>query len=445
MDDRVPGSRSDYYRTPALERLAREGIRLSGAYAPHPNCSSTRMSIQTGKSPVRLGSTDIIDVVPKADGSTGLFYDRFCVNKPMDVALPVKGIADEEVTIAEFIKQAYPEYITAHFGKWHMDGGSPARHRYDESSGETTNREGFAGPPNPKRTPEITKSAITFLEKQAKSGKPFYLQYSGYAVHTPVRAMPETEAAYEARAARKYHTNAGYGAMTEELDQGLGAVLAKLGELGLADNTYVIYTSDNGGETSGTEKVTSNKPLNRGKTHVWEGGIRVPLIVRGPGVKPGSISHTPVIGWDFLPTIAELLNIKNPLPKNIDGGSLKAILVNGGQSAVNRPTKSFVWYYPHYRDNKGVRPRAAIRSGDYKLIREFETGNRILYNLAGDLGEEKDLAKEMPDKTRALDEQLSAYLKSVGAKLPTKNINYDPKKDPGLQPIQRRQPRRQPR
>ncbi len=432
MDDRIPGSRSDYYRTPALERLAGAGMRFSDAYAPHPNCSPTRMSIQTGKSPVRLGSTDIIDVVPGTGYFMKVFYERFFVKKPMLVHLPISGLPEEEVTIAEFIKKAKPKYIAGHFGKWHMDGGSPSRHGYDVHDGETTNAEGREGPPNPKRTPEITKRALAFLERQAATGKPFYLQISYYAVHTPVVAMPETIGAYKARPAGQFHNNAGYGAMTEELDRSLGAVLAKLDELGLADNTFVIYTSDNGGEVNGN--VTSNKPLARGKTHVWEGGVRVPLVIRGPGIKAGSVSHVPVIGWDFFPTIAEWLGISAALPANIDGGSLREVLLNAGHGEVKRPTQGFVWYYPHYRDMKGVRPQAAIRLGDDKLIKELETGQLHLFNLARDIGEEHDLAAEMPDRARELEGRLERYLDSVGAKRPTRNPDYDPNADPGLAP-----------
>ena len=154
MDDRVAGSKSGYYRTPALERLASEGMRFSDAYAPHPNCSPTRMSIQTGKSPVRLGSTDIIDIVPGGEGFGSGFYNRFYVDKPMLVHLPINDLPKEEITIAEWIKKAKPGYATAHFGKWHMGGGTPADHGYDVHDGATTNREGSEGPPNPKRTPE---------------------------------------------------------------------------------------------------------------------------------------------------------------------------------------------------------------------------------------------------------------------------------------------------
>ena len=190
MDDRVEGSVSDLYRTPNLERLAAEGMKFSNAYSPAPNCSPTRMSIQTGKTAIRLGATDIIDVVPDENGRAGIqaFYDDMYVNKPMIVPLPVSDIADEEITIAEFLKQHDPSYATGHFGKWHMGGVSPDRHGYDAHSGLTTNTEGRVGPPDPKRSSEIIEEAIAFIGEQAQAGRSFFAQVSYYAVHIPVLA-----------------------------------------------------------------------------------------------------------------------------------------------------------------------------------------------------------------------------------------------------------------
>ena len=177
MDDRVPGSASDLYRTPQLERFARQGMRFSSGYSPAPNCSPTRMSIQTGKTAARLGATDIIEVVPR-EGRTSGFYNRFYLNKPLKLPLPISDLPDKEITIAEFVKQHDSDYQTAHFGKWHMGGGSPENHGYDFHSGTTTNRQGNIGEPDPKRTGEVTKEAIQFLKKQAERGGPFFLQVS---------------------------------------------------------------------------------------------------------------------------------------------------------------------------------------------------------------------------------------------------------------------------
>ena len=432
MDDSVPDSRSDFYRTPALERLAAAGMRFSAAYAPHPNCSPTRMSIQTGKSPARLGSTDILDVVPGTPSFLKVFHDRFYVNKPLNVHFPITDIPDSETTIAEFAKLHVPEYATAHIGKWHLKGGGPGRHGYDVHDGPTTNAEGRHGPPNPKRIDGITERSLDFIERSIEAGRPFLLQVSHYAVHLPVLARPETSAAYRTRRGG-VHTNSGYGAMTENLDESLAALLARLEELGVADSTYIFYTSDNGGEVY--REPTNNIPLRKGKTHTWEGGIRVPLVVSGPGIPPGSSSDVPVSGYDFFATFAELMGIDAALPPDQDGGSLVSILQSGGTGNVRRQSDDFVWYYPHYRNMKGVFPQAAIRSGRYKLIKFYEKGDVHLFDLKTDLGEERDISGSMPDRAAALHERLTAYLAEVGAKVPTVNAGYDPKLDLGLAPM----------
>ncbi|MEM7009846.1 MAG: sulfatase [Verrucomicrobiota bacterium] len=443
MDRDREDSKSDFYQTPALERFAEQGMRFSQGYSPHPNCSPTRMSIQTGKSPARLGSTDILDVVNAERGFGRIFYERFYLNKPMHVPLPIGEIPKEEVTIAEFIKEHRSNYATAHFGKWHMKGGSPADHGYDEHDGPTSNREGNAGDPDPKLIGQITESSVDFMRRQAAANRPFLLQVSHYAVHTPILIKAEALEEFEAMEPGEIHTNAGYAAMTRELDGSLETLLAILEELDIADSTYVIYTSDNGGEIGAGTTPTANSPLAKGKTHTWEGGVRVPLIVRGPGIKANSQSDVPVIGWDFFPTFAELLGIEAALPENIDGGSFAALLHGGGEQKVERPTGNLVWYYPHYRDNKGVRPQAAIRSGNYKLRKEFETEKLMLFDLSKDIGESTDLSAEFPEVARKLDDSLMEYLTSVEAELPTANADYDPEKDLGKQ--QRRVPQRGPR
>ena len=445
MDRSRNDSKSDFYRTPSLERLAKEGMRFSQGYAPHPNCSPTRMSIQTGKSPARLGSTDILDVVSAESGFGRIFYERFYLNKPMKVPLPIGGLPNEEVTIAEFIKEHRPAYATAHFGKWHMKGGSPSDHGYDQHDGPTSNAEGNAGEPDPKLIGAITTRSVKFIREQTAANKPFFLQVSHYAVHTPVFARSETIGKFEAAEVGKVHSNTGYAAMTEDLDGSLGILLSVLDELGVADRTYVIYTSDNGGEIGRGVGPTVNTPLAKGKTHTWEGGIRVPLIVRGPGIKAGAQSNVSIIGWDFFPTFAELLQIEAPLPKNMDGGSFAGILRNEGNGNVARPGNAFVWYYPHYRDMKGVRPQAAIRSGDFKLRKEFETGRLMLFDLNNDISESADLSSQNPEITKRLHAALEDYLSAVGAKRPVLDPAYNPAKDLGRQGRGfRRGPRRRP-
>jgi arylsulfatase A-like enzyme len=431
MDERVANSRSDLYRTPNLERLAAQGMRFSNAYSPAPNCSPTRMSIQTGKTAARLGATDIIDVVPNENGVAGIqaFYDDFYVNKPLIVPLPVANLPDDETTIAEFLKAHDPDYIAGHFGKWHMGGGSPERHGYDEHDGLTTNNPGRQGPPDPKRTREITDRSLEFLNAYGDGERPILLQVSYYAVHTPVLAMPEDIERYKGYSSN-IHLNTAYGAMTEDLDRSVGAILDKLDELGIADNTYVIYTSDNGGESD--NPVTNNIPLALGKTHVWEGGIRVPLVVRGPGIAGSTHSHVPAIGYDLLPTIAEWVGASDSLPTDIDGGSLAGVLANGGDGVVDRGTDALIWYYGAYRNMKHVGPQAAIRQGNFKLVREFDSGREYLFDLDLDLSETTDLSPFRVDVAKALSHRLDAYFEAVRLELPTRNPNYDPTRDTGL-------------
>ena len=443
MDDRVADSVSDLYQTPSLERLAAEGMKFSNAYSPAPNCSPTRMSIQTGKTAARLGATDIIDVVPDENGRANIqvFHDTMYHNKPMIVPLPVSDIPEEETTIAELLKQHDPAYATGHFGKWHMGGGSPERHGYDAHNGLTSNNEGFAEQPDPKRSSEVTDDAVAFIDEQAQSDRPFFVQVSYYAVHTPVRALPENVARFsEYQSQREFgmrgdqvHTNSAYAAMTAEMDQGVGRILDTLDRLGVADDTYVIFTSDNGGESD--NPVTNNVPLAWGKTHVWEGGIRVPFFVRGPGIEAGAQSNVPVVGYDFLPTIADWVGVTEPLPEGLDGGSLAPVLENGGDGSVDRPTEPLIWYYGAYRNQKHVTPQAAIRRGNHKLIWELEPDRAYLYDLDMDLRESTDLSRFRPEIAESMLDELQGYLSDVGTTLPTPNPDYDPALDGGLRPL----------
>ena len=450
MDARVASSVSDLYQTPSLERLAAEGMTFSNAYSPAPNCSPTRMSIQTGKTAARLGATDIIDVVPDEEGRAGIqfFYDAMYVNKPMNVPLPISDLPEEEVTIAEFLKAHDPNYATGHFGKWHMGGENPELHGYDAHNGVTTNAPGDQGLPDPKRTDEVTDETVRFIAEQAAAGKPFFVQASYYAVHTPVLAKAETVQDFNGlivpepprggplgRFVNLVHTNTVYAGMTADLDAGVGRILDALDEHGLADSTYVIYTSDNGGESD--LPVTSNVPLAWGKTHVWEGGIRVPLFIRGPGITGGTRSDVPAIGYDFFATIADWVGASGPLPEDQDGGSLHGVLTNGGEGVVERGTEPLVWYYGAYRNMKHVAPQTAIRRGNHKLIWELDSGRTYLYDLDLDLSETTDLSAFRPEVAASLHEELKAYLAAVGTTLPTHNPDYDPAADRAMISVMR--------
>jgi len=406
MNPDVPDSKSDYYGTPNLERLARDGMRFSDAYAPHPNCSPTRLAIQTGKSPAQLKMTDIID------RGSGPFYEGL----PMIPPQHINHIPHGEVTIGELIKRHKPGYVTGHFGKWHLGGGGPGKHGYDEHSGTTTNAEGGSPAPDPKRTGSVTTRAVDFLRHRKRAGEPFYLQVSYFAVHLGIRAFDETIEKFDGKAKGTRHKNAAHAAMTHEADAGVGRLLKALDDLELADDTYVIFTSDNGSyHDAGPDPVMTNLPLRGQKASTWEGGIRVPLIVRGPGIKAGSVSNIPVTGMDFYPTIAEWLGVQAELPLNIEGGSLTGVLNDSGGGSVMRERDELAWHFPHYQVDKGNRPSSAIRSGKWKLVVFYESRESQLFDLSADIGESTDVSAKNPDVARLLERQLTAYLNEIDA------------------------------
>ena len=406
MDPNRPDSKSDYYDTPSLERLASEGMRFTDAYSPHPNCSPTRLAIQTGKTPAQLRMTDIIN------RGSGRFYEGL----PMIPPAHIDHIPHEELTIAELLKQHRPGYVTAHFGKWHLGGGGPGRHGYDDHSGPTSNREGGSGPPDPKRTVSVTTRALDFLQHRKQAGEPFFLQVSYYAIHLGIFAFEETVAEFEARPRGERHDHPGHAAMTHELDRGVGRLLEGLDRLDLAENTYVIFTSDNGSyHDQGETRVTTNAPLRGQKASAWEGGIRVPLFVRGPGIEPGSVSRVPVTGTDLYPTVAAMTGVQAALAPSIEGASLLDLLRSGGKGSLSRRFDSLVWHFPHYQTLKGTKPMSSLRSGDWKLVKLYETGETLLFNLASDIGEQKDVSGTEPGIAKSLSEELSAYLDAVEA------------------------------
>ena len=450
MDAAVPTSKSDLYRTPSLEKFASEGVRFSSGYSSAPNCSPARMSIQTGKTSSRLKSTDITAVHPAnydQEPYGRRMYEVSYVNKPLLIELPASELDPDELTIAELLKISRPEYVSAHFGKWHL-GTPPDQHGYDAHSGNTSNVEGDIGEPDPKRTSEVTRQAIEFLQDQSENGQPFFMQVSYYAVHTPLLAretsiegiqhrqkkMREDGVGVRGRLSR--HRDPVYAAMTEELDEGFGDLMRAVDELGLADNTYVIYTSDNGAEIQNT--FTTNAPLARGKTSVWEGGIRVPFLVRGPGVLQDKQVDWPVVGHDILPTIAEWTGMQS-LPDDLDGQSFAKVLVGPDQSVSERD-QGLIWYYGAYRNAKYVSPQMAMRKGRFKLYWDIQNDRVSLFDLSLDLGETTNLSSFHETISNSMLEELKAYMAGVGVDLPERNENYDPAKDLGLT-IQRRQSR----
>ncbi len=408
MHPTVLGSKGDIFHTPNLERLAAQGMRFSAGYAPASVCSPTRIALQTGRSPAALHWTK---AAPPESGHKLI--------EPRNV----KSISANETTVAELLKQA--GYMTAHYGKWHIGGGGPEKHGYDESDGDTGNENAFKfHDPNPVDIFGMAERTEAFMAKAKQAKKPFFIQLSWNALHAAENANKATMAKYEkALSGESDFKRIKTAAITEDLDTGVGRVMASIEKLGLSDNTFVIYMADNG--ASGGKKV-----LNGGKGGMWEGGIRVPFIVRGPGVKPNSWSHTRVVGYDFYPTFCEWAGIKaSSLPKGLEGGSIAGLLANDGRGDVKRVREELVFHFPHYQ---GDAPHSAIMLGDLKLLHFYEDHHDELYDLANDIAERRDLAAQRPADAKKLRDRLEKYLAAVNAQLPTVNPDYDPSKEPAI-------------
>jgi arylsulfatase A-like enzyme len=403
MHPDVPASKGEIFHTPSLEKLASQGMRFSAAYAPAPVCSPTRISLQTGKSPAQVHWTK---AAPPEPG-----------HKLVEPQL-IKSLSSAETTVAELLRKA--GYATAHYGKWHIAGGGPGEHGYDEHDGDTGNEHAYRfEDPNPVDIFGMADRASAFMEKNAKARKPFFVQLSWNALHAAENARKATLAKYSGQPGINSAQQAATAAITEDLDAGVGVVLAAIDRLGLADNTYVIYMSDNG---AGGRKRGG---LSGGKGDVFEGGIRVPLIVRGPGVKPNSWCHERVVGYDWFPTFCQWAGVApKSLPRGIEGGSIATLLTNNGQGKVKRPREELVFHFPHYQGEGG--PQSAILLGNLKLMHFYETDRYMLFDLSQDIGEQNDLASQRPSETSQLRERLKKYLTAIDAQLPTPNPQYDP-------------------
>ena len=403
MHPDVAGSKGDIFHTPNLEKLAAQGMRFSSAYAPAPVCSPTRISIQTGKSPAQLHWTKAAPAVP----GRKLIEPRL-----------IKDLSKDEATIGELLKRA--GYLTAHYGKWHIAGGGPGAHGYEEHDGDTGNENAYKfTDPNPVDIFGMAERAAKFMESSKRANKPFYIQLSWNALHAAELANKATLAKYE-KLATNNAKQAATAAITEDLDSGVGKVLEAVEQLGLSENTYIIYMSDNGAGGGGRRGG-----LSGGKGSVWEGGIRVPLIVRGPNVGENSWCHVPVVGYDFLPTLCALAGVPaKELPRDIEGGDITSLLQNSGEGFVKRQREELVFHFPHYQSDDG--PHSAIRLGNLKLMLFYENDRVALFDLAKDIGERNDLAQQMPKDAQELKGRLDQYLTAINAQLPTPNPNFDP-------------------
>lgn len=412
-------SKSAVVDTPNLEKLATQGMRFSAAYAPASVCAPTRISLQTGLSAAALHWTKASRSVNAADG--------YKMIGPRNI----REIDSDYVTIAELLRDA--GYSTAHYGKWHINGSGPAAHGYDESDGNIGNEYAFKyADPNPADIFGMAKRAATFMEKNKKANKPFFIQMSWHALHAPQNAMKSTLAKYAKRIGGNIEDKrVGSAAIAENLDSGVGMVVDAIDQLGLADNTFVIYMSDNGSGGGGGKGKAGKGQRNRlsgGKGSVWEGGIRSPLIIRGPNIPANSWCHERVVGYDFFPTYCEWAGIsKSKLPKRIEGGSI-ASLLDDGKGSVKRPREEMVFHFPHYQSGDG--PHSALFLGNLKLMKFYETGRLALFDISTDVSEQNDLAREQPAILAKLNSKLVKYLEEVNAQMAVPNPQYDPTKAP---------------
>ncbi len=429
-----------WHDTPHLDRLAAQSRRFTQAYAAAPICSASRVALLTGRSPARLG----FEFVTKPAG-TPLVGEQPWVSPSYPTDLPLA-----EMTLGELFTVA--GYRTGYFGKWHVsqhNGGylnwsdthGPLQqgfqtgdqefgsHPYgDPARGATDMRPFVAGDYG---ADALTEKTVAFLRETANAEAPFFLMLSHYYVHTPIRSRAAwlVDKYRQRLPVDASEARAVYGAMVETLDHLIGVVLAELDTLGLAEDTIVIFTSDNGGDP----RYAPNGPARGSKWNVYEGGIRVPFFVRWPGVIEGGVEDTqPIIGSDLFPTMAEILGQEPDGSRPLDGVSLLEQWQGGPPVARIEP---LVWHFPFYHPESrfdealadiGIndpalnqtRPQSAIRVGDFKLVYFYETDRMELYDLANDPNELYDLSRRRPEHAQALRSQMTDYFQQVDARLP---------------------------
>lgn len=438
---------SSFYETPNLDRLAKDGALFTDAYAACPVCSPTRASVMTGQWPQRTGITDYIGAPTTPE--------QWKRNTKLLPAPYADRLSLETPTLAKALKSA--GYATFFAGKWHLgpEGWWPENQGFDFNLGGIDRGGPYGGKkyfspygnprlsdgPDGEHLPDrLATETAKFIE--AHRDQPFFAYYSFYDVHTPLMARDDLRKKYEEkrqrlgleekwgregeRDVRLTQEHAVYAAMVEAMDLAVGKVLGKLDELGLRENTIVIFTSDNGGLSTSEGWPTSNLPLRGGKGWMYEGGIREPLLVRWPAVvKPGSVVKTPVSSPDFFPTLLEVAGAQPQPGQILDGTSLLPAL-----RGEPLPERALFWHYPHY-GNQGGAPAAAVRRGDWKLIEWQEENRTELFNLAEEISEQTDRAAQEPERVAQLRAELAAWQKQVGAKFPVPNPSYDAAKPNG--------------
>lgn len=430
-----------FYETPNLDALAENSVRFTNAYAAAPVCSPTRVSIMTGKYPVRLATTDYFGAPqPESVGN------HWTAGKPLLPAPYLDRMPLEEVTLAEAFGEA--GYATFFAGKWHLgpEGFWPESQGFDENQGGITRGGPYGGdryfspygnprlddgPPGEHLPDRLASETIAFIDEQR--GTPFFSFLSFYSVHTPLLSRPDLQEKYEARVdssgqgewgsegarrVRLKQNHAVYAGMVEAMDLAVGRVLDHLESAGLLDNTIVVFMSDNGGLSTSEGHPTSNLPLRAGKGWLYEGGIREPMLLKWPGMAhPGTSVDRPVTSTDFYPTLLALAGLPARPQQHLDGHDLFG--------PIGDADRALFWHYPHY-GNQGGSPGAAIRVGDYKLIQFFEDNHTELYNLREDVGETNNLADAQPDLHATLLRQLHTWQAEVNARQPQLNPAFTP-------------------
>jgi arylsulfatase A-like enzyme len=408
---------SDFFETPHIDHLAQQSMRFSSAYSGAPNCAPSRACLMSGQYTPRHG---IYTVGDPARGNGR--YRKLIPAKNKTV------LADKFVTIADSLSQA--GYRCASMGKWHL-GKTPLSQGFQVNIAGNPSGSPRGGYFSPYRNPQLTNGvqgeyltdrltdeACTFIKANVKS--PFFLYLTHYAVHTPLQAKQAEVKYFESKPAGKLHQHATYAAMIKSMDESVGRVLKTLKDLKLDKKTIVMFTSDNGGYGP----ATTMQPLRGSKGMLYEGGIRVPLLIKWPGVtKAGSSSAEPVINIDFYPTLLEMTGVPSPKNYLLDGASLVSLLKDS-QSKLK--TRSLFWHFPAYLQKyQGMQQRfrttpvSVIRQGDWKLLEFFEAGQQELYNTRLDISETMNLLDSHPEKAKELSQALHQWQKKVKAVIPS--------------------------
>ena len=426
---------SQAHETPHLDRFAQQAMRFTDAYSAAPVCSPTRASLMSGKSPARLHMTIWREAAAEPPR-----------NRRLLPPVAASDLPHTETTIAKHLQAA--GYLTALVGKWHLGDALhyPETHGFDVNiggtlwgapntfffpySGSDSHKDGFRyvphlelGQPGEYLTDRLTDEALKIIDRAGE--RPFFLYLAHHAPHTPIEAKPaDVKHCVESLAEKAPRRNATFAAMVRSLDENFGRVLAHLQKRGLAERTIVIFNSDNGGYNGNYKKqqVTDNAPLRSGKGSLYEGGVRVPLIVSWPGATPrGALCREPVLSTDLFYTLLDMAGLPAPAG-TADGLSLASLLKN---PAAHLQRDALFFHYPHYYGTTS--PVSAIRMGDWKLLEYYEDQHVELYNLHADLSEKTDLAAEQPERAKQLRERLHAWLDASGAQLPTKNPDFKPR------------------